>query len=101
MFESPRGRIAACEHASHLEHPSRSGDDAHRGIGAATDQGFLHDQMGISTGCDLREVGHHEDLVALRHLMESFGHGPGGGSTDSGIDFVEDQGRRALGEHQT
>ena len=50
---------------------------------------FLHDEMGVGHGGDLRQMGHADHLMVRGHLFELFTDDFRHPAADAGIDFVE------------
>ena len=73
-----------------------AGDDAQRLVVARlAGRGNLGDQeMAGGARGDLRRMGHGQDLQTAREAGQTLTNGIGNGAADTGVDLVENQGRR-------
>lgn len=96
-----RRRIrGARQHARQLDHPGLAVDRLHRG-GRRVLGGRLGDpHLLVRVGSHLGQVGHHQNLGAVRHLGQRLPHFERRGAADAGIDLIEHHRVGASGEHQ-
>ena len=52
--------------------------------------------MVIATSGNLRRMGYHKQLIALRQTMQTIANSLSNGATNPGIDFVKDHGLTIL-----
>ncbi len=87
-------QFRARQHAGHFFGPFFPGYLPDGGFGSSTGSSLFDQIMLIGEGCDLRKVGHAQDLICFGQCFQLFPHCLGCAASDAGIDFVEDE--RAL-----
>ena len=89
MFPRSLGKLRPRQHPRHFLGAFFPGNLTDSGLRAACGFALLDQVVVIRKGCDLRQVGDAEHLVAFGESLQFLPHGLGGAASDAGINLVE------------
>jgi len=87
MLPRSLGQLRSRQHARHLFSAFFPVNLADRGLSAAAGFPLFNHVVVIRKGCDLRQVGNAEHLIAFGERLQFLPHGLGGTPTDAGINL--------------